>query len=109
MRNTDPLHQAPRRLNAEMQKVVQAAIDKMIKSKVISPATTSEITSPIVLVKKKNGEWRFCVDYRLLNERLVPNHYPLPVIGDLHDSLRGASIFSTLDFKQGFWQLPIAQ
>jgi hypothetical protein len=90
-----------------MQKVVRNLMEPMLKDNIISPASSSDITSPIVLVKKKNGEWRFCVDFRQLNERLIPDHYPLPLIRDVHDSLRGASVFSTFDLKSGFWQIPL--
>ena len=102
-----PLRQAPRRLNPVLQLEVSKLIKEMLQQKVISPATSSDITSPIVMVKKKSGDWRFCVDYRKFNERLIPDHFPLPVIRDLHDTLRGSKIFSTLDFKSGFWQLSV--
>ena len=104
-----PLYQAPRHLNPSMQQELQKILDPMIKDDVIAPATQFDITSPIVMVKKKNGEFRMCVDFRKLNERLVPDNYPLPLIKDLHDSMAGAKWFSTLDLKSGFWQIPIHQ
>ena len=61
--------------------------------------------SPIVLVKKKSGEWHFCSDYRKLNEVTKKDAYPLPRIDDTLDMLSGAKYFSTLDLASGYWQV----
>src|ERR1044071_2790962 len=63
--------------------------------------------SPIVVVGKKGGEKRFCVDYRKLNAIMKVDAYPLPRIDDLLDTLGGATWFSTLDLASGFWQIPM--
>lgn len=67
----------------------------------------SEYASPVVLVKKKNGTYRLCVDYRRLNQKIIKNRYPLPLIDDQLDRLQGAKIFTTLDLKNGFFHVDV--
>ncbi|KAK3568728.1 hypothetical protein QTP86_014757, partial [Hemibagrus guttatus] len=65
--------------------------------------------SPVVLVKKKCGTWRFCVDYRRLNSVTIKDSHPLPRVDDTLDALAGAVWFSTLDFSNGYWQVEVAE
>lgn len=67
----------------------------------------SEYASPIVLVKKKSGEPRLCVDYQRLNRKIVRDRYPLPLVEDQLDRLARARVFCTLDLKDGFFHVPI--
>ena len=61
--------------------------------------------SPVVLVKKKNGEWRFCIDYRHLNSVTAKDSHPLPRVDQTLDALEGSLWFITLDFSNGYWQV----
>ncbi|XP_060085241.1 uncharacterized protein LOC132564610 [Ylistrum balloti] len=80
----------------------------MLKMGVIEKAS-GPWASPIVLVKKKDGSTRFCIDYRKLNDITVKDSHPLPRIDDTLDTLSGASWFSTLDLKTEYWQVDVAE
>ena len=99
-----PLKQPPRRLPYHKLEIVKAELDKMIKSGVIRDST-SPWASPIVLVTKKDGTTRFCIDYRRLNDVTRKDAFPLPRIDESLDTLSGAKYFCTLDLASGYWQV----
>ena len=96
-----PICQNPRRLPSSQQAVAEAEIQNMLERGVIEPSS-SPWASPIVLVRKKDGTTRFCVDYRKLNSATVKESYPLPHIDDSIDALSGSCWFSTLDLESGY-------
>ena len=103
-----PLHQPYRRQNPAVQWEEMAQVQQMLASDVIWPSN-SPWASPVVMVKKKDGSLRFCVDFRQLNAATVKDAHPLPRIDDLLDALHWARWFSTLDLKSGCWQVSIME
>jgi len=89
-----------------MREKVNKIIEDMRKQGVIEESQ-SPWMSPAVLVKKKDGTIRFCVDYRKLNSKTVKDSFPLPRIDDILDQLSGNTWFSTIDLKSGYWQIKI--
>lgn len=67
--------------------------------------STSPYASPMLLVKKKIGEWRLCLDFRRLNAYTIKNKLPLPIIEELFEELYGAKLFTTLDLRSDFHQI----
>ena len=102
--NSRPIKQPPRRVPVHMSGEVDSQIDNMLKENIIQPST-SPWASSIVMVKKKDGSTRFCVDYRKLNDVTIKDAYPLPRIDESLDQLAGAKWFSCLDLNAGYWQV----
>ncbi|GJW46598.1 putative reverse transcriptase domain-containing protein [Tanacetum coccineum] len=65
--------------------------------------------APVLFVKKKDGSFRMCIDYRELNKLIVKNRYPLPRIDDLFDQLQGSSVYSKIDLRSGYHQLRVRE
>ena len=80
----------------------------MLEMGIIQPST-SPWASPIVLVEKKDGDIRFCVDYRKLNEVSKFDAYPMPRVEEVLENVGAAKFISTLDLAKGYWQIPMAE
>ncbi|KAE8244981.1 hypothetical protein A4X13_0g6140 [Tilletia indica] len=95
----------PRRASPEKRAAMDAAIEQLLDWDVIEPSQ-SPTSFPVVMVKQ-NGKWRFCVDYRQLNAKTVPDRYPLPTIDAIFQTLTGKTWFSSLDAIRGYHQLGV--
>ena len=87
---------------------MEDCIHDMLDQGVIEP-TVSPFSSPVVLVPKKTGEWRFCVDYRALNKVTKPDSFALPLASDIFSTLGNAKVMTTLDLDRGFWQVEMEE
>ena len=87
---------------------IKNEIDEMLEQDLIQPST-SPWSFPVVVVKKKNGKFRFCVNYKPLNDVTKKNNYPLPRIDEILDSLKDAKWFTTLDLASGYWQIKVKE
>ena len=103
-----PIWKHPYKHSLAERKVIQKEVEEMLQAGVIRESR-SPWGFPIIAVPKKDGTVRMCVDYRTLNERTRSDVFPIPLITDVLDKLQGKTIFSTLDLKSGYWQIPITE
>ncbi|GFU22925.1 hypothetical protein TNCV_1098561 [Trichonephila clavipes] len=101
-----PINQRAYRVSPTERRIIHEEVQKMLDEGIVQPSE-SPWSSPIVLVRKKDGSWRFCVDYRKLNSVTKKDVYPLPRIDDTLDCLKGAMFFSSMDLRSGYWQIEI--
>ncbi|KAL5516317.1 hypothetical protein EMCRGX_G001610 [Ephydatia muelleri] len=104
---TRPVRLSPYRLPHAYRDLVHKEVQEMLDAGIIEPSS-SEWASPIVLVNKKDGTLRLCIDYRRLNAESQMDAYPMPRIDDLIDRLGKAKFITTLDLMRGYWQVPMA-
>ena len=104
--NVAPIRQPPRRAPMGQQEEINQQVTDMLQRRVIEPSN-SPWAAPVVLVTKKDGSKRFCVDYRRLNDVTIKDAYPIPRIEESLDALTGSKWFSTLDLASGYWQVEL--
>ena len=102
---TRPIRQPPHRLGPEKEAEAEKQIQELLNKGLIKPAS-GDWGSSVLLVRKKDNSWRFCIDYRRLNSVTQQDAYPLPWIDESLDALAGSQFFSTLDLISGYWQVP---
>lgn len=102
-----PIKQSPYRLNPTKMDIVNKEIEYMLKHDLIQPSV-SPWSSPIVLVKKSDGQYRMCVDYRKVNLHTKNDSFPLPRIDDCIDRIGSAKFITKLDLLKGYWQVPLS-
>lgn len=103
-----PIRQRYYRLSPEKQKILINELDEMLKLKVVEPCE-SPWSSPVLLVPKKDGKLRFCLDSRKLNSITEKDAYNLPYIAEILDNLKNAKFLSSIDLSKAFWQIPISE
>ena len=101
-----PISQRPYRVCPEKKAEIERQIDEMLEFGIIKPSM-SKWNAPVVLVRKKDQSFRFAIDYRRLNAITCPINFPLPRLDDALDVLKTGSIFSIMDLRSGYWQIPM--
>ena len=101
-----PIKQRPYRTTPENKQEIDRQVNDMLERGII-PESVSPWSSPVVIVKKKNGEMRFCIDFRSINKITKKDSFPMPLVAETLDALSGTHYFTTLDLKSGYWQIEL--
>ncbi|KII71135.1 Retrovirus-related Pol polyprotein [Thelohanellus kitauei] len=101
--NAHPISSRPYRIPIHLKHEIDNQIDKMVKYGIIRESS-SPWCSPVLLVKKKDDTWRFCVDFRKINAITIKDHYSAPLIEEILDNTSGYEFYSRLDLQSGYWQ-----
>nr|GEX44318.1 putative reverse transcriptase domain-containing protein [Tanacetum cinerariifolium] len=103
-----PVARAPYRLAPSEMKELSEQLKELFDKGFIRPSS-SPWGAPVLFVKKKDGSFRMCIDYRELNKLIVKNYYPLPRIDDMFEQLQGSSVYSKIDLRSGYHQLRVRE
>ena len=103
-----PVVSRPYQYSLHEKTLIEKEVQEMLAKDVIEPSS-AEWSAPVVLIRKKDGSVRFCVDYRKLNAITTTDSFPLPRLEETLDALAGSTVFSTMDLKSGYWQVPVKQ
>lgn len=103
-----PVAERPRRLTPEKYAAARREFETMIANGICRPSS-SQWASPLHLVRKSDGEWRPCGDFRKLNSATIPDKYPLPHIQDFTYHLAGCTVFTKIDLVKAYFQIPVAE
>ena len=103
---SQPISVAPYSMSPLELRELKSQLEELLQKHFIRPSV-SPWGAPVLLVKKKDGTMRLCIDYRQLNKVMIKNKYPLPRIDDLLDQLRGVTVFSKIDLTSGYHQIRI--
>lgn len=106
--DTNKIKAKPYRTSIKEKEEITNHVNEM-KEQGIIRTSYSKYSSPVVLVTKPDGSYRFCVDYRILNKFTIRDNFPLPRIDDALDELTKAKFFSKIDLKSGYWQIPVKE
>lgn len=104
----EPIKQRPYRVSPALQQIIDKEVKSMLEADIIEPLS-SAWSSLLLLVPKKDGSYRVCVDYRKLNKVTKKDAYPIPFISAILDKLRNAKFLSELDIKSAYWQVPVSE
>ena len=89
-------------MNLNLREIVKEELQKLLNVNFIYPISDNQRVSPLVIVPKRNGKWRVCIDYRELNKATLKDHFSLPFIYQVLDTLAGKKYFSFLDGFSGY-------